>query len=239
MEPRTTSAYVAEFIGTFFLVLFICVAVSVQVGGFRAPDFVLIGLVHAFILAMLIYALGSASGAHFNPAVTLSLLALKKIRGADAGIYVVLQLAGAVAAALVTKALLSDEGAVANYGTPAVSDFLSGRALAGLTAEAIGTFVLMFAIMALAVNPRGERAWAGWIIGAALGVAVMIIAPLTGGSFNPARWFGPALVAGEWADAWAYIVGPILGAVAATFVYKAVVLDPEAKRAEAPIEKYQ
>lgn len=239
MEQRHASAYVAEFVGTFVLVLFICMAVSVQVGGFRAPDFVLIGLVHAFTLAMLIYALGSASGAHFNPAVTVSLLGLRKIKASDASIYILMQLAGAVAAALVTKAMLQDEGALANYGTPSVSAFLSGRALAGLVGEAIGTFVLMFAIMALAVNPRGDRSWAGWVIGAALGFAVMVLAPLTGASFNPARWFGPAIVSGSWTNAWIYIIGPILGAALATVVYKLVVLDPEAKRAEAPIEKYQ
>jgi MIP family channel proteins len=236
---RNASAYVAEFIGTFFLVLFICMAVSIQVGGFRAPDFVLIGLVHAFTLAMLIYALGSASGAHFNPAVTISLLGLRKIKAGDAGVYLIMQLAGAVAAALVTKAMLQDEGALANYGTPSVSAFLSGRALAGLVGEALGAFVLMFAIMALAVNPRGERSWAGWIIGATLGVAVLVMAPLTGASFNPARWFGPAIVSGDWTDGWIYVIGPIVGAALATVVYKLVVLDPEHKRSEAPIEKYQ
>ena len=168
-----------------------------------------------------------------------SLLGLRKIKPSDASIYILMQLAGAVAAALVTKAMLQDEGALANYGTPSVSAFLSGRALAGLVGEAIGTFVLMFAIMALAVNPRGDRSWAGWVIGAALGFAVMVLAPLTGASFNPARWFGPAIVSGSWTNAWIYIVGPILGAALATVVYKLVVLDPEAKGAEAPIEKYQ
>ena len=66
----------------------------------------------------------------------------------------------------------------------------------------------MWAIMGVAVNPRGERAWAGWVIGIALGAGVMVFAPLDGAGFNPARWFGPAIVSGEYADWWIYISGP-------------------------------
>ena len=74
MEERGTPAYVAEFIGTFFLVLFVCMVVTLNsAGGLGVTDFAVIGLVHAFVLAMLVYTLGGTSGAHFNPAVTASL----------------------------------------------------------------------------------------------------------------------------------------------------------------------
>ena len=126
MEERGTPAYVAEFIGTFFLVLFVCMIVSLNsAGGLGVTDYAVIGLVHAFVLAMLVYTLGGTSGAHFNPAVTAALAALRKITLIDAVIYWLVQLAGAVAAALVTKLLLLDEGRGANYGATSISKLLS------------------------------------------------------------------------------------------------------------------
>jgi glycerol uptake facilitator-like aquaporin len=85
--------------------------------------------------------------------------------------------------------------------------------------EGIGAFLLVWAITAVAVNPRAARDWAGWVIGATLGLIVMIGGPLSGGSYNPARWFGPALVSGSWDDAWLYIVGPLVGAVLGAVTY--------------------
>ena len=234
-EERGLPAYLAEFIGTFVLVLFICMVICVA-SGLRVSDFAVIGLVHFLTLSMLVYTLGGSSGAHFNPAVTVALAGLRKISGVDAAIYILLQLAAAVAAALVCKALLLDEGAAVNYGAATVSDFLSGRALAGLSCEVIGTFVLMWAIMGTAVNPRGDANFAGLVIGGTLGFAVMVFAPLDGASLNPARWFGPALVSGTWTDAWIYIVGPIIGALLAGFAYRTIVIEPQASEGEAPID---
>src|SRR6059058_1531218 len=123
IEPRGAAAYVAEFLGTFMLVLFVAVIVIVNSrDGLGFTDWAVIGLVHAFVLMLLVNALGGTSGAHFNPAITTTLAALRKISPPDAAIYILLQLAGAVAAALVGKALLKDEGAFVNYAAPAVSD---------------------------------------------------------------------------------------------------------------------
>jgi len=240
MEERGANAYVAEFIGTFFLVLFIASVVAVNsADGLGVTDFAVIGLVHAFLLAMLIYTLGATSGAHFNPAVTIALAAIRRISIADAAIYILVQLSGGVAGALVCKLLLLDEGSGVNYGAATVSEqFAQGKALTGLLAECIGTFVLMWAIMGVAVNERGERAWAGWVIGATLGFAVMTLAPISGAGFNPARWFGPAIVSGTYDDGWVYVVGPVLAALAAAFLYTALVLKPEGKLAERPIDTY-
>jgi glycerol uptake facilitator-like aquaporin len=94
----------------------------------------------------------------------------------------------------------------------------------------------MWAIMGTAVNPRGERAWAGLVIGIALGLGVMTLAPLSGAGFNPARWLGPAIVSGQFADAWVYVVGPLLGALGAAQGYRALVLDPQARVARRPID---
>lgn len=245
VEERGPSAYVAEFVGTFLLVVFIVIVLSEnhpQALGFT--DYSVIGLLHAFLLMMLVATVGGTSGAHFNPAVTITLTVLRKLAPADAAIYVMCQLAGAVAGALVARALLVDEGDVVNYGATTLADdgFLSGKLVAGLAAEALGTFALMWAIMGTAVNPQADRSWAPFVIGATLGFAVFAIGPLTGAGLNPARSFGPALVAGsEGFDGVgnflvAYVLGPVVGALLAGTLYTATVLSPQRLRSERPVD---
>src|SRR3569833_1894731 len=104
MGERAWTSYVAEFLGTFFLVLFICLTATITAhNGLTAPALLIIAGAHVIALAVGIYALGAISGAHFNPAVTTTLLALRKISAADAAIYIVFQVAGAICAALVVK----------------------------------------------------------------------------------------------------------------------------------------
>jgi MIP family channel proteins len=236
VESRGTAAYAAEFVGTFLLVLFVGLILasntSADNGGLGFTDFAVIGLVHAFLLATLIATLGGTSGAHFNPAVTITLTALRKIAAADAVVYVLLQLAGAVAAALVVKLALGTAGDATNYGAVGVTSndkLISGNGGAFL-AELIGTFILVWAIVGTAVNPRAERSWAPLIIGGTLGFAVMAIGPLTGAGLNPARAFGPALVGHAFGDGGTfllvYVLAPILGAVLAGVGYTQLVLVP-------------
>ena len=236
IPERGPAAYVAEFIGTFTLVLFITLAVSQFVKNPVAQgpglptfqpfiDFSVIGLVHVFVLFMLIQTLALISGAHFNPAVTAALTAIRQIRPIDAAIYVVVQLAGGVLGALVTKLILNnfDNAKEVNYGAVKVSQNLDGSTGLGMLVEGLGAFFLVWAIVGVAVNPQAFRAWAGLVIGATLGLAVMVAAPLTGAGFNPARAFGPALVAGT-SDSGGkfllvYFLAPVLGGVIAAFVY--------------------
>lgn len=231
VAPLGPSAYVAELLGTFLLVFFICAVLSVQnPAGLGYTEFAVVGLVHVLLLMFLVQTLGGTSGAHFNPAVTIALASVRKIRLADAGVYVLLQLAGGIAGALVTKVLFLDEGKGVSYGATLVSDkFLQGKPLPALLAEALGAFVLVWAIMGTAVNPRGEHAWAGLVIGGTLGMAVMVFGPLTGAGFNPARSLGPALVAGKYADFWVYVVGPVAGGLVAALGYRALVIRPQGR----------
>ena len=235
MEDRGPAAYIAEFIGTFGLVLFITMDVSLYVSDVPGAfiDFSVIGLVHTFALFMLIQTLAVASGAHFNPAVTVAMTALRQIKPVDAAIYVVVQLVGAVAAALVTKTMLGDAADFNNFGAPAVGDILDGDTLPGMLAEGLGTFFLMFVIVGVAVNPRAAKDWAALSIAAALGLAVFAFAPLTGGSFNPARAFGPSLVSGEFGGGGqftlVYLVAPVVGAVLAAVVYFNLYIAPGRK----------
>jgi MIP family channel proteins len=232
VQDRGPAAYIAEFIGTFGLVFFITLVVSLYVvpPTPQAPiqpfiDFSVVGLVHAFALFLLIQTLAVVSGAHFNPAITAAFLAIRQSKPADAAVYVVCQLAGGVAGALLTKALVLDEGDPVNYGAPVVSARLDGEILPGMIAELVGTFFLVFAVVGVAVNPRALKDWSGLVIGTTLGLVVMVFAPLTGASVNPARAFGPALVAGEFGGTddflLVYVLAPVIGAVlaAAAFFY--------------------
>jgi MIP family channel proteins len=244
VQDRGPAAYLAEFIGTLLLVMFICLAVSVFV---QAPDpqqpnpfidWSVIGLVHVFILFVLIQTLAVVSGAHFNPAVTVAMTALRQIKPPDAGIYIVAQLGGAVAGALLVKWLLTDfpNAEAVNYGAVGISERLGDKVGLGMLAEFIGTFLLVFAIMGAAVDPRTDRAAGPLAIGAALGLAVMVIGPLTGAGFNPARAFGPALVSGEWGGfgdfVLAYVLAPIVGALVASIAYLNLFITPGAKGTE-------
>jgi MIP family channel proteins len=236
IEQRSPAAYIAEFIGTFVLVLSITLSVTLFVNSQgTGSDWVVVGLVHFLVLFMLVQTLGSISGAHLNPAVTVSLAVLRKIRPNDAVVYILLQLAGGVAGALVTKFLLIDTLAdQQNVGAPALNHSLLGTSLGGLIAEGIGTFMIVWTVVAVAVNPRATRDWAGLAIGGALGLQVMIFGPLAGGSANPARWFGPALVGTHWDDFWLYIVGPLGGGVLAAVLYWYLFVEGPGIRAATP-----
>jgi glycerol uptake facilitator protein len=228
VQERGLAAYLAELIGTLLLVFFITSVVVLFVStGSQAQfgsDFAVVGLVHAFLLFGLIVMFGVVSGGHFNPAVTLAALAIKRISAIDAVIYMLAQLSGAVLGALLTKALLLDEGRATNYGAAEVSGLLSG-AFPGAIVEAIGTFCLVLVILAAVFSRKSFKEWAPLAIGTTLGFIVMVGGPLTGGSFNPARWFGPALVANSWGDVWPYLLGPVVGALLAAAVFR-FVLEP-------------
>ncbi len=238
IPERGPAAYVAEFVGTFALVWFVTMVVSLV--GRAAPtqaelaqgatqpyiDFTEIGLVHVFVLFLLIQTLAVVSGAHFNPAVTTALAAIRQIRLIDAAIYIVVQLAGGVLGALLTKAILTKDNFpnadAVHYGAPTVSDFLDKSTGLGMLVEGLGTFFLVWAIVGVAVNPRAARDWAGLVIGGTLGLVVMIAAPLTGAGVNPARAFGPSLIAGGEAAGkflLVYTVAPLIGALIAALVY--------------------
>lgn len=228
MQERGLAAYLAELIGTFLLVFFIVSVVVLFVAtGTQAQfgsDFAVVGLVHAFLLFGLIVMFGVVSGGHFNPAVTIAVAAIRRISPIDALIYVFAQLCGGVLGALLAKGLLLDEGRATHYAAATVSPLL-GSPFQGAVIEAIGTFCLVLVILAAVFSRKSFKDWAPLAIGTTLGFIVMVGGPLTGGSFNPARWFGPALVGNEWGDVWPYLVGPLVGSLLAAGVFR-FVLEP-------------
>jgi MIP family channel proteins len=235
VEQRGLAAYLAELIGTLLLVFFVTSVVVLFVStGTQAQfgsDFAVIGLVHAFLLFGLIVMFGVVSGGHFNPAVTLAAAAIKRISPIDAVIYMLAQLSGAVLGALLTKGLLLDEGRATNYGATEVTGYLANN-FAGMIVEGVGTFCLVLVILAAVFSRKSFKEWAPLAIGTTLGFIVMVGGPLTGGAFNPARWFGPALVSNEWGGVWPYLVGPAVGALLAAAVFVFVL----EKGAPAPTE---
>jgi MIP family channel proteins len=168
--------------------------------------------------------LGGVSGGHFNPAVTFAAALLRRLDPIDAVVYILAQLSGAVLGALMVKGFLLDEGRAGHYGAAAISPLISGN-VAGALLEGIGTFLLVLAVCSVAFNPTARSEWAPLAIGLTLGLDVMILGPLTGGSVNPARWFGPALIANFFSDTWPYVIGPLVGAALAAAFYAFVIQD--------------
>jgi MIP family channel proteins len=225
VQDRGLAAYIAELVGTLLLVFFVTSVVVLYVStGQNAQfgsDFAVVGLTHFLLLFALIISIGVASGGHFNPAVTTAFIALRRIDPIDGLVYILAQLSGGVLGALLTKAFLLDEGRASDYGTPKIGPLL-GTTFQGAVVEGIGAFILVSTVLVVALNPETRR-WAAIAAGGALGMAVMVLGPLTGGAFNPARWFGPALVGNHFTDAWAYIFGPLVGALLAVALYKFVI----------------
>jgi MIP family channel proteins len=230
VQDRGLAAYIAELVGTLLLVFAVCTVVTLYVAtstqAQTGSDFAVVGLVHGFVLFALIITLGSVSGGHFNPAVTIAAAALRRIDPVDAVVYVLAQLSGGVLGALLVKGLLLDEGRAGHYGATTVSPLLGGD-FPGMIVEGIGTFLLVLAVCAVALNPRARAEWAPLAIGLTLGMVVMVLGPLTGAAVNPARWFGPALIGDEFGGTWPYLLGPVLGALLAAGLYRFVIAGPQ------------
>jgi MIP family channel proteins len=232
VQDRGLAAYIAELLGTLFLVLIVGTVVTLYVAtdpqAGTGSDFAVVGLAHALGLFALVITFGAVSGGHFNPAVTLAAAVQRKIDPVDAVVYVLAQLSGGVLGALIVKGLLEDEGKLGGYGNPEIAANLGGN-FQGFIVEGLGAFLLVLVILAVAMNPRARQEWAPLAIGTTLGFVVMIFGPLTGASVNPARWFGPALIGDglEGSDLVPYVLGPLVGALLAVAVYRFVIAGPQ------------
>jgi aquaporin Z len=228
--PSLPRRVAAEALGTFALV-FIGAAVVVVNGGFPNSGIGLLGiaLAHAVVLSVMITSTMTISGGHLNPAVTLSLLAVRRIDALSAAAYVVAQLVAAVAGAFLVKALFPPHVANATLvGVPVIASSVSlGKAI-GI--ELVLTFFLVSAVFGTAVSPDAPRV-GGFGIGLVLLFDILVGGPLTGAAMNPARAFGPALVAGSWIGQLVYWIGPILGGILAAFLWEFVLLPRPGTRA--------
>jgi len=164
----------------------------------------------------------NVSGGHLNPAVTIGMLLTRRIAPGMAGVHLVAQLAGAIAAALALKGLMPpDVFAAARGGGQAVASDVT--TLQAISLEAIATFFLAFVIFGTAVNAEAPRL-GGMAIGLTIAADIIAIGPLTGASMNPARSLGPAVAAGIYEGQIVYWVGPLVGAIAAAVLWQSVLL---------------
>lgn len=210
MEPKRA---IAEFIGTFALVFIGAGAVLVNSLTGGAVGLVGIGLAHGMVLLAMIYSFASVSGAHFNPAVTIAMLAMRRISIADGAFYIVSQLLGAAAAAFLLVMLYPSATAEQLYGFPVALDTVNG-----IVIEGVLTFLLVTTVYGVAVSRQAPAGAAGLAIGAVILCDIMMGGTQTGAAMNPARAFGPALASGIMGTHLIYWAGPVLGAIAAALV---------------------
>lgn len=209
--------FMAEFIGTFALVFIGGGAIITSPMLSAQAAVVNIAFAHGLILAILVTATMRISG-HLNPAVTAGFLVTRRIEPMMAVVYWIAQFTGAVVAAYALKALYPANIADATrLGGQTISADINMMQAIGL--EAIATFFLVFAVFATAVDSRGPKV-GGFAIGLTLTAGILGIGPLTGGSLNPARSFGPAIVTHIFEGQTAYFVGPLLGGIVAALLYE-------------------
>jgi len=232
-NPR---AYLAEAIATYGLVFFgplsIILAISAFGEGLTTQSVLFIALAHGGAIGLMVYTFGHVSGAHINPAVTISMMVTKRIGITDGIAYIASQLIGAVAAAATLKVILPELGAKVNFGTQGgPSELLNNSVSSGFAVEAILTFFLVLVIFMTAVHKKASPGLHGFAIGGMIFLIHLVAVPLTGASVNPARTFGPALISGFWEFHWMYWAAPILGGIIAGLIMNYVYVNKAEKEA--------
>jgi len=223
MSPTLWRPALAELVGTF--IFFFIGAGSIVADQWlvshNSAGIGLIGvaLAHGLVLSLMVSATGAISGGHLNPAVTISFWLTRRIETVTAIAYIVAQLIGGIIAGLVLRAIFPDSvWQPVHLGTPAVAPEVSfGTAV---LVEAVLTFILVFCIFGTAVDDRAPRSIAGFGIGLAILIDILVGGPLTGASMNPARTFGPAVASGFWDNHLVYWIGPIVGGGLAALLYE-------------------
>ena len=228
MQTALMRRLLAEAVGTGLLVLVgagsVVAALTVGRGQLAYAGLGFISLAFGIVIAVVVYAFGPVSGAHINPSVTISLAVTRRFPWAEVG-----PVHPGPAGRRLRRCAADRRRVRLQRGRPR-----SGRPprlgpgvsyWQGIVAEVLGTFLLMFSVMALAVDSRAPLGWAGLMIGLAVAAAILLVGPVTGGALNPARAFGPYLALSvfggtvSWSEYPVYVIGPIVGAIAAALLY--------------------
>lgn len=223
----STKKYIAEFIGTMVLVVLGCgTAMLVGCDAKNGCGYILTALAFGLVIVGMAYSVGNISGCHINPAVSLGVLISGGMSVTDFIGYVIAQCLGAFAGAGVLAGIFGLSGKdVGNFGSNTL-DGVNGNPVAGLLVECILTFVFVLAILGVTSKKAKHGSFGGLVIGLTLTLVHILGIGLTGTSVNPARSFGPALVAmingnaAPFASLWVFIVGPLVGAALAAVIYK-------------------
>jgi aquaporin TIP len=230
-SPQAIRAALAELIATALFVFIGVGAIAAMIS--TAPELgggiVIIAAAHSLAIAVLVAGIGPISGGHINPAVTFATLITGHITPARGLFYIAAQLLGAVIGAALIDVLIVDEllDTIPGAGGHTLEGSIVASNLAAVVIEAIITFLLVWTVFATAVNPRNIGPQAGLFIGFAYFAIQLMAIPMTGGSANPARTFGPALVFNFWDDWWVYYAGPLIGAAIAAIAFTYLYLNPD------------
>ena len=223
--------YISEFIGTLVLVVMGCgTAMLVGCDAVNGGGYVLTAFAFGLVIVGMAYCVGNISGCHINPAVSLGVLMSGGMTRKDFIGYVISQCAGALVGAGLLAAIFGLGGVTdmtGGFGSNGLAG-VNGSVLAGLLVEIVLTFIFVLTILGVTSKKAGHGSFGGLVIGLTLTLVHILGIGLTGTSVNPARSFGPALVAlfadnaAPIACLWVFIVGPLVGAALAALTYKAL-----------------
>ncbi|KAH8496035.1 hypothetical protein H0E87_019005 [Populus deltoides] len=217
--PETTvqiiQKIIAEVIGTFFLIFMGCgsVVVNQMYGSVTFPG---VCVVWGLVVMVMVYSVGHISGAHFNPAVTVTFAIFRHFPYKQVPLYIVAQLLGSLLASGTLSLLFSVTGE-AYFGTIPV-----GPDIRSFVTEIIISFLLMFVISGVATDNRAIGELAGIAVGMTIMLNVFVAGPVSGASMNPARSLGPAIVMRQFKGIWVYIVGPPIGTILGALCYNII-----------------
>jgi MIP family channel proteins len=226
MSDQIAPKLLAEFIGTFSFV-FIGAGTAAVIGdGVGLPGIAAIAFAHGLTIMAFAFAYGSVSGGHMNPAVTVGVFAVGAMRAGEAVAYIVSQLIGGVAGALLLRTVLG--GDATGLGMPLLAhDLALGTTsltitpAAGFMIEAVLAFFLVTVVLSTAVAGRAGSL-APLAIGMTLTFNILMGGALTGAPFNPARALGPMVATGNFSEAWLYLTAPVVGAIVAAILHSSL-----------------
>ncbi len=209
---HSPAQYLAEFIGTFFMVFFGCGSMVLAT---KDPNFngAFIPLIWGGVVSVMIYAVGHISGAHFNPAVTIAFWITRKFPSMRVPGYILSQVLGSCLACVLIMIIWGPQH---DFGASIMTVELG----VGFLVEVVLSFALMFVIISVATDTRAVGELAGLAIGSTVALAAFVGGPLTRASMNPARSLGPSLFSGTIDQVWPYILAPILGATLGALTYE-------------------
>ena len=220
--------YFAELIGTMVLVLMGCGAAVFAGAGQPFDSVGTLGVAFAFGLSVvaMAYAIGSISGCHINPAITLGLFLTGRINSKDTAMYMIFQVIGAIIGSAILWFLAKDSGSTTTL--TGSNGFAEGAMGTAFVAETVFTFIFVLVVLGVTAK-NGLNQFAGLAIGLALVLVHIVCIPITGTSVNPARSIGPAIFQGgeALAQLWLFIVAPFLGAAIAAFVWRGITVESE------------
>ncbi len=224
--------YMAEFVGTFALVFIaagsVCADFYLRQAGGQGLGLLGISIAFGIVVIAVIYATSYVSGSHVNPAVTVSFWITKRMEPNTAIMYIISQIAGASLAGLALKTLFPDAAKTVYLGTCVLAPGVS--IARGVLMEFIISFLLIFTIYGTLVDKRASAGFAGIAVGLVVLFGSMIGGTISGGAMNPARVFGPAIASGQFTHHYVWWIGPMLGGIAAGFVYDKLFAEKRGKQ---------